>query len=177
MAFPISKSFWVDPLKGWRYPPCKDALDDWLHAWHTSWRWRFSNLRWRFLWSTSSKLHFHVNSWNDLSRKHATLGTQERQFWWGTVAQILSKWMAFRLYHHKYLDFLSVIFIEECNASDIPLAWLKHVHCIVEVLKLISHASENCQVNHHSWGGPNIVGNVPKKEMDKVRQRLGLWKD
>ena len=70
-----------------------------------------------------------------------------------------------------------MLFIEECNVSDVPLAWLKHIHCITEVLKLISHASKNCQVNHHSWGGPNIVRNVPEKEMDKVRQRLESWKD
>ena len=37
MAFPISKSFREDPLRGWRSSLCKEALGDWFHAWHTSW--------------------------------------------------------------------------------------------------------------------------------------------
>ena len=102
------KSFRKDPLRGWRSPPCKEALGDWFHAWHTSWDEDFLICGEDSCEAQVTNFVFHVNCWTGLSRQTCHIWDLRKATWewqegmlmqfakilWGAVAQMLSRWMA-----------------------------------------------------------------------------------
>ena len=81
MEFPIPRSFCKDPLRGWRSTPCREALDDWFHVWHTSWDKDFLICGEDSHEVQVGNFVFDVNYWTDLSRQTCHIRDLRKATW------------------------------------------------------------------------------------------------